>query len=140
MYGFRVPVLAQVAKTPASYAPNAFMRIDDSGRITLIIPQVEMGQGTYTSLSMILAEELDAEWRRVNVEHAPPDETLYANPMLGIQATGNSNSDTGILDAFAPSRRHCSRVPPRGRGASLGCSGGRMQRTGQCGDALAERP
>src|SRR5262249_44527797 len=75
-----------------TFAPNAFIRIDRQGVTTLIIPQVEMGQGTYTSLSMILAEELDADWSRVRVEHAPPNEKLYANPMLSIQATGNSNS------------------------------------------------
>ena len=51
-----------------------------------------MGQGVYTSLSMIVAEELDADWNRVRVEHAPPNEKLYVNPMLGVQATGNSNS------------------------------------------------
>jgi isoquinoline 1-oxidoreductase beta subunit len=51
-----------------------------------------MGQGTYTSISMILAEELDADWNRVRTEHAPPDEKNYANPELSIQATGNSNS------------------------------------------------
>src|SRR5215831_9240285 len=56
------------------------------------MPQVEMGQGTYTSISMILAEELDADWNRVRPEHAPPDEKHYANPDLSIQATGNSNS------------------------------------------------
>ena len=60
--------------------------------VTLIIPQVEMGQGVYTSLSMIVAEELDADWNRVRVEHAPANEKLYVNPMIGVQATGNSNS------------------------------------------------
>ncbi len=79
-------------RRPAAFAPNAFIRIDGQGDTTLVMPQVEMGQGTYTSISMILAEELDADWSRVRVEHAPPDEKLYANPMLGMQATGNSNS------------------------------------------------
>ena len=74
------------------FAPDAFIRIDRAGKVTLIMPQVEMGQGVYTSISMILAEELDADWSRVKLEHAPPDEKHYANPMLGIQATGNSNS------------------------------------------------
>ncbi len=74
------------------FAPNAFIRIDREGNVTLIIPQVEMGQGVYTSLSMILAEELDAAFDRVTVEAAPPNEALYANPILGVQATGNSNS------------------------------------------------
>ncbi len=93
LYGFHVPAAAaSEAPTGALFAPNAFIRIDKKGGVTLIIPQVEMGQGVYTSLSMIVAEELDADWRRVRVEHAPADEKLYANPMLGLQATGNSNS------------------------------------------------
>ena len=56
------------------------------------MPQVEMGQGVYTSLSMILAEELDAAFESVSVEAAPPSDALYGNPIFGIQATGNSNS------------------------------------------------
>jgi len=90
--GFSLPLQATRAAGGATFAPNAFIRIDRQGRITLVMPQVEMGQGTYTSISMILAEELDADWGRVGVEHAPADEKLYANPDLSIQATGNSNS------------------------------------------------
>ena len=74
------------------FAPNAFIRIDHSGRTTLVMPQVEMGQGVYTSIPMILAEELDADFSRVILEHAPPSDRLYANPVFGIQVTGNSNS------------------------------------------------
>jgi isoquinoline 1-oxidoreductase subunit beta len=74
------------------FAPNAFIRIDHSGKTTLVMPQVEMGQGVYTAIPMILAEELDADFSKVEIEHAPPNEMLYANPMLGVQATGNSNS------------------------------------------------
>jgi isoquinoline 1-oxidoreductase subunit beta len=74
------------------FAPNAFIRIDPSGKTTLIMPQVEMGQGVYTAIAMILAEELDADFAQVDLKHAPPNEKLYANPMLGVQATGNSNS------------------------------------------------
>lgn len=92
LYGFHLPGNATDAPRSATFAPNAFIRIDDKGVVTLIIPQVEMGQGTYTSLSTIVAEELDADWNRVRVEHAPPNEKLYFNPMLGVQATGNSNS------------------------------------------------
>ncbi|MBN9545526.1 MAG: xanthine dehydrogenase family protein molybdopterin-binding subunit [Alphaproteobacteria bacterium] len=85
--------VAEGAPPPAGpFAPNAFLRIDRAGKITLIIPQVEMGQGVFTALPMIIAEELDADWNNVHVEAAPPNEKLYANPMLGIQATGNSNS------------------------------------------------
>ena len=77
---------------PGPFAPNAFIRIDRSGKTTLVMPQVEMGQGVFTSIPMILAEELDADWTKVALEAAPPNEKLYANPMLGVQATGNSNS------------------------------------------------
>ena len=96
LYGFHVPAsTANDAPKGGPFAPNAFIRIDDKGIVTLIIPQVEMGQGVYTSLSQIVAEELDADWNRVRVEHAPPNEKLYVNPMLGVQATGNSNAIRG---------------------------------------------
>src|ERR1700726_2838229 len=78
--------------TAGKFAPNAFIRIDQSGTPTLVMPQAEMGQGVYTSISMILAEELDADFSRVALEHAPSSDKLYGNPMFGIQATGNSNS------------------------------------------------
>jgi isoquinoline 1-oxidoreductase beta subunit len=95
---FRLPALAgseavQAREGPArSFAPDAFIRIDRSGETTLVMPQVEMGQGVYTSIAMIIAEELDADFARVTVRHAPPDEKAYVNPALGVQATGNSNS------------------------------------------------
>ena len=77
---------------PGPFAPNAFIRIDQTGKTTLVMPQVEMGQGVYTALPMIIAEELDADWSKVSLEAAPPNEKLYANPLLSVQATGNSNS------------------------------------------------
>src|SRR6267154_3920758 len=78
--------------TDGKFAPNAFIRIDHSGKTILVMPQVEMGQGVYTSIPMILAEELDADLSQVMLEHAPPSDKLYANPVFGIQVTGNSNS------------------------------------------------
>jgi isoquinoline 1-oxidoreductase beta subunit len=78
--------------TDGKFAPNAFIRIDHSGKTTLVMPQVEMGQGVYTALPMILAEELDADFAQVTLQHAPPSDKLYGNPLFGIQATGNSNS------------------------------------------------
>src|SRR6202166_2274090 len=74
------------------FAPNAFIRIDSAGKTTLVMPQVEMGQGIYTAVAMILAEELDADFSQVTLEHAPPNDKLYGNPTFGIQVTGNSNS------------------------------------------------
>src|SRR2546425_1793952 len=77
----------------ATFTPNAFIRIGSDGQIVLTMPYVEMGQGTYTSIPMLIAEELEVDLKQVRLEHAPPDEKLYANPLLGgIQATGNSNA------------------------------------------------
>ena len=83
------------------FAPNAFIRIERDGQVVLIMPYVEMGQGTYTSIPMLIAEELDVSLRQVRLEHAPPNEKLYANPLLGVQATGNSNA---IRGAWKPLR------------------------------------
>jgi isoquinoline 1-oxidoreductase subunit beta len=103
LLGFHVPVRkSSAAARTAGFAPNAFIRVDRQGDVTLIMPQVEMGQGTYTSISMILAEELDADWSRVRPEHAPPDEKDYANPLLSIQATGGS---TSVRAFWLPLRR-----------------------------------
>ncbi|HEY8132642.1 MAG TPA: xanthine dehydrogenase family protein molybdopterin-binding subunit [Thermoanaerobaculia bacterium] len=77
------------------FVPNAFIRIDPSGQVTLTMPYVEMGQGTYTSIPMLIAEELEVDLKQVRLEHAPPNEKLYANPLLGVQATGNSNAIRG---------------------------------------------
>jgi isoquinoline 1-oxidoreductase subunit beta len=98
LLAFHVPVRAvnepvqPADDTDGKFAPNAFIRIDATGKTTLVMPQVEMGQGVYTSIAMILAEELDADFAQVTLEHAPPSDKLYGNPMFGIQATGNSNS------------------------------------------------
>jgi isoquinoline 1-oxidoreductase beta subunit len=75
------------------FAPNAFIRIERDGRIVLTMPYVEMGQGTYTAIPMLIAEELEVDLKQVRLEHAPPNEKLYGNPLLGgVQATGNSNA------------------------------------------------
>src|SRR5258707_14770200 len=78
--------------TEGKFAPNAFIRIDEAGKTTLGMPQVEMGQGVYTSIAMILAEELDADPKQIALQHAPPNDKLYGNPTFGLQVTGNSNS------------------------------------------------
>src|SRR4051794_2326157 len=95
--------LPRAAGTSANgiFAPNAFVRIGSDGQITLIMPYVEMGQGTYTSISMLIAEELEVRLDQVKLEHAPPNEKLYTNPLLGEQATGNSNA---IRGAWKPLR------------------------------------
>jgi isoquinoline 1-oxidoreductase beta subunit len=92
MVGFHLPLGDGARADTSVFAPNAFIRIDAGGKVTLIMPQVEMGQGIYTSVAMILAEELDAAFDQVGLEAAPPNDKLYGNPVFGIQVTGNSNS------------------------------------------------
>jgi isoquinoline 1-oxidoreductase beta subunit len=75
------------------FVPNAFIRIGADGQVVLTMPYVEMGQGTYTSIPMLIAEELEVDLSQVRLAHAPPDEKRYGNPLLGgLQATGNSNA------------------------------------------------
>jgi len=85
-----------------TFAPNAFIRIGGDGQVVLTMPYVEMGQGTYTSIPMLIAEELEVDLKQVRLEHAPPNEKLYVNPLLGVQATGNSNA---IRGAWQPLRQ-----------------------------------
>ena len=77
------------------------------------MPYVEMGQGTYTSIPMLIAEELEVDLKQVQLEHAPPNEKLYANPLLGVQATGNSNAIRGawqpLRQAGAAAQNHAGR-------------------------------
>src|SRR3989454_1479498 len=87
----------------ATFTPNAFIRIEANGQIVLTMPYVEMGQGTYTSIPMLIAEELEVDLSQVRLEHAPPNEKLYGNPLLaGVQATGNSNA---VRAAWQPLRQ-----------------------------------
>ena len=83
------------AAASGDFVPNAFIRIGGDGQVVLTMPYVEMGQGTYTSIPMLIAEELEVNLKQVRLEHAPPNEKLYANPLLGVQATGNSNAMRG---------------------------------------------
>src|SRR5713101_4706808 len=98
------PRLAAAATTapPPIFAPNAFIRIGTDGRVTMIMGQVEMGQGMYTAMPMLLAEELEVGLDQVQLEHAPPDDKLYVNPLFGFQATGGSTSVKGL---YLPMRR-----------------------------------
>jgi isoquinoline 1-oxidoreductase beta subunit len=90
-----LPIGRSEAAPSEGFAPNAFIRIGRDGQVILTMPYVEMGQGTYTSIPMLIAEELDVSLRQVRLEHAPANEELYANPLLGVQATGNSNAMRG---------------------------------------------
>jgi isoquinoline 1-oxidoreductase subunit beta len=105
LLGYRVGEGPRVASAAAAqgFAPNAFIRIGPDGGITLIMAQAEMGQGTHTAMSMLLAEELEVAPDQVRLEHAPPDDTLYGNRLLGgEQMTGASSS---VRTFYEPLRR-----------------------------------
>lgn len=99
LVGFPVGGIAQAASSTPP--PSAFIRIDRSGRVTLILPYAEMGQGSYTSQAQILAEELEVALDAVTLEAAPAN-AVYASPIIGDQATGGSFSLRGAWATMRP--------------------------------------
>jgi isoquinoline 1-oxidoreductase beta subunit len=103
---------AAAVASPASgapFAPNAFLRIGADNSVTVIAKHLEMGQGAYTGIATIVAEELDADWAQVRVESAPADAKRYANLVFGtLQGTGGSsamaNSWNQLREAGAKAR------------------------------------
>jgi isoquinoline 1-oxidoreductase beta subunit len=81
------------------FAPNAFVRIGTDDSVTVIVNKSEMGQGVYTSLPMLLAEELEADWSKIKVEAAPVD-AAYNHTTFGIQMTGGSTSTASEWERF----------------------------------------
>jgi isoquinoline 1-oxidoreductase beta subunit len=92
--GGRGPGPAQAQGT-GLFAPSQWLRIDRDGIVTVVSSVPEMGQGSMTTMPMIVADELDAEWERIRVEQAPANPDLYANPVTGRQAYGGSR---GVRD------------------------------------------
>jgi isoquinoline 1-oxidoreductase beta subunit len=91
------------AASQAELAPNAFVRIGADGSVTVLAKHLEMGQGTYTGLATLVAEELDADWSRVRVEGAPADAQSYNNLLWGpAQGTGGS---TAIANSYEQMRK-----------------------------------
>ncbi len=86
-----LPGIVRRAEAAEPFAPNAFIRITPDDRVTVIVGMSEMGQGVLTSLPMLVAEELEADWSKVRFEQAPAD-PAYKNPIFGMQATGGSTS------------------------------------------------
>ena len=108
LIGFRFSGISTLASAkssseqPASantFMPNAFVRIGTDDRVTVIVNHSEMGQGVYTSLPMLLADELDADWAKVGFEAAPVY-PKYNHPAFGIQMTGGSSSVYSGLQQF----------------------------------------
>jgi isoquinoline 1-oxidoreductase beta subunit len=96
--GFRLPWLEGLlaeAQGAGVFAPNQWIRIDRDGLVTIVNSVPEMGQGSMTTMPMIVADELDADWDRIRVEQAPANPSLYANPVTRQQSYGGSR---GVRD------------------------------------------
>ncbi len=93
---------ATVASNLPPFEPNAFIRIGADNKVVVIAKHLEMGQGSFTGLATLAAEELDADWAQVSVEAAPADVTKYANSLLGGQGTGGS---TAMADSHEQMRK-----------------------------------
>src|SRR5256885_2666558 len=130
LLGFTRPGRGRGRGRTDRFAPNAFIRIDRDGRVTLIMHKVEMGQGTYTSMPMLLAEELEVDLAQVRLEHAPADDALYAEPLFGVQETGGSTSVRGNFEPPPPARPAprtllAAAAAPAWKGAAAACPAGR---------------
>jgi isoquinoline 1-oxidoreductase subunit beta len=90
---FALPSAAQegASPNPKAYPPDAFVQIKPDGKILITVNRLEFGQGVYTSLPMILADEMDADWSQVIAELAPAAD-VYKDPLFGIQMVGGSGS------------------------------------------------
>src|SRR6202521_870159 len=75
-----------------SFAPNAFVRIGTDDTITVLVKHIEFGQGPFTGLATLVAEELDADWSQMRADHAPSNPVLYKNLLFGVQGTGGSSA------------------------------------------------
>jgi isoquinoline 1-oxidoreductase beta subunit len=92
----------KVSDREPGLAHNAFIRIDRAGLVTLTVHKVEMGQGTFTSMPMLIAEELEIDVSKVKLVQAPANNNLYSDPLLGGQVTGGS---TSVRGAYEPLRK-----------------------------------
>jgi isoquinoline 1-oxidoreductase subunit beta len=90
---------AQPDASRAPFAPNAFLRVGTDDTVTVLLAHSEMGQGIWTALPMLIAEELDADWSRIRVEHAPAA-PVYAHTVMGIQMTGGSTSTWSEFERY----------------------------------------
>lgn len=150
-----LPDNARIDAGHPAFEPNAFVRVGTDGSIQLVMPAIEMGQGTYTGQATLLAEELDVGLDQITVEHAPPNRKLYTNPMLGDQATGGSTTIrfcwTTLRNAGAAARyllvaaaAQRWKVDPTqctvSRGVVTHGPSGRTLRYGELADAAAKLP
>jgi len=97
--GFHLPMGTRAAAAAdAEFVPNAFLRIAPDNTVTVICKHIEFGQGPYTGIATILADEIDADWSQIRVQSAPADAAKYANLAFGAQGTGGSTAMANSWD------------------------------------------
>jgi len=99
---FHVPRKAGAVPEPAAKQlpdPNAFVRVAPDDSVTVLLAHSEMGQGIWTGLAMLIAEELECDWSKIRVEHAPAA-PVYAHPAFGMQMTGGSTTTWSEFDRY----------------------------------------
>jgi len=94
--------LAAGEMADSAFVPNAFIRIAADNTVTVLVKHTEMGQGSYTGLTMLVAEELEADWDQMRADAAPSNPALYANAAFGVQGTGGS---TGMSNCYEQMRK-----------------------------------
>jgi len=99
LIGVQLPEIARAQA--AEFVPNAFVRVGIDNTITVLVKHLEFGQGPYTGLSTLVAEEMDADWSQMRAEAAPANLELYKNLAFGIQGTGGS---TAMSNSFEQMR------------------------------------
>ena len=114
------------------FAPNAFIRIGSDGHIILSMSYVEMDQGTYAAIPMLIAAGLEVDLTQVRLEHAPLNEKLYGNPLLG-RPVGNRQFECRTGGAAAAASGRCDRQNHArvGSGKALECRSGVLPRAKQ---------
>jgi isoquinoline 1-oxidoreductase beta subunit len=93
---------AQAPGGPPPVDPNAFVHIAPDSNVTVLIKHIEFGQGPFTGLTTLVAEEMDADWAQMRAEHAPANQALYANLFMGLQGTGGS---TAMANSYMQMRK-----------------------------------
>lgn len=91
--------LGELATGATMFAPNAYLNILPDNSIKIVLSHVEMGQGIWTTLPMLIAEELDCDWNKIIVEHAPPGQP-FVHTVYGLQITGGSSSTWSEFERY----------------------------------------
>ena len=115
--------VAQAPRAGRPFAPNAFLRVGSDDSVTVLLAHSEMGQGIWTALPMLIAEELDADWSKIKVEHADAA-PVYAHTAFGIQMTGGSTSTWSEFDRYRQAGATARPLPAGDHHAVLGAAVG----------------